>query len=417
MTALPADDQGAHVKFSDGIDGSIAAKMNNAVADRASRQHVRSDAKNRAARFAEKTHPAMRYSMAAIHLPVENATATCAFLVAIFESVLQISPIGPDDDFFELGGDSITAITLAVEVEKATGVQLPTTALFDAPTPARLARIIEKPARSPDPCLVLLKPGIGTPVFMAHGVGGGVMDLVPLARLLDTPNPVYGIEATGLDGKAAPLDTIEAMAELYLKSIRGVQPHGPYCLIGYSMGGLTAFDLARLLAADGEKTALLALLDTAIHPDSLVLGQWIHIWVRRAGHHAAILRKRRWRAAIPYALRRVRGFLNDFRPMHPSLQRVGDERLPAPARRVIESGRRAAARYRPHFYPGTITFIQAAANLDAPSYPEICWRPLAQELIVHVVRGDHWNMIGAHVESVASVLSRCVQHAMSRTGL
>src|SRR5207344_3097549 len=98
--------------------------------------------------------------------------------------------------------------------------------------------------------------------FCVHGAGGNVLLYRDLARHLGEDHPFYGLQSQGLDGKASPLTTVEAMAEKYLREIRQFQPEGPYCLGGYCLGGTIAYEMAQLLRRDGQEVALVALLDT-----------------------------------------------------------------------------------------------------------------------------------------------------------
>jgi thioesterase domain-containing protein len=83
-----------------------------------------------------------------------------------------------------------------------------------------------------------------------------------LARYLGEDQPVYGLQAQGLDGKENPLTQVEDMASLYLQEIRTIQPQGPYFLGGLSFGGMVSFEMAQTLHAQGQEVALLALIDT-----------------------------------------------------------------------------------------------------------------------------------------------------------
>ena len=99
-------------------------------------------------------------------------------------------------------------------------------------------------------------------VNMMHGAGGNVLNLWGLARLLPSDRPVIGVLAKGADGNEPPLDSIEDMAALYVRAIRTHQPHGPYLLGGYSGGGMIALEMARILAAEGDRAGLVVLFDT-----------------------------------------------------------------------------------------------------------------------------------------------------------
>lgn len=196
--------------------------------------------------------------------PRRPADETEKKLQKIWESVLVVSPIGLNQNYFELGGTSILAVRLFGKIAREFQRKLPLSVLFEAPTIALLAKYLREPgdkhAWSP---LVAIQPlGSRPPFFCIHGGGGNVLIYRDLSKHLGTDQPFYGLQAQGLDGEQPYLDTIEAMASLYVKEIRQAQPHGPYHLGGYCMGGTVAYEMAQQLRAQGEDVALLALFDT-----------------------------------------------------------------------------------------------------------------------------------------------------------
>ncbi|MCP4659505.1 MAG: hypothetical protein GY856_29205 [bacterium] len=102
------------------------------------------------------------------------------------------------------------------------------------------------------------------PLFFIHPIGGNVLCYANLARHLGSEQPFYGLQTPDLGQHQARLREIGGMAELYLEAVRAVEPAGPYRLGGWSMGGVVAFEMARQLAAEGEETELLALIDSAV---------------------------------------------------------------------------------------------------------------------------------------------------------
>ena len=104
--------------------------------------------------------------------------------------------------------------------------------------------------------------GSNRPFFCVHPAGGSVICYIDLARFLGLEQPFYGLQASGLDGQQEPYTQIEDMAAHYTEALRVVQPEGPYFLGGWSMGGIVAFEMAQQLQAQGQKIALLALIDT-----------------------------------------------------------------------------------------------------------------------------------------------------------
>ena len=324
-----------------------------------------------------------------------------------FATVLQMPDVQEGDDFFDLGGDSSTAIALILEIEREIGIELPSTILFDAPTPAQLAAMITARIALSSPIAELRHGDGGTPLFIVHGLGGSVMELAALAHRLDTTAPIYGIQAKGLHEHEAPLATVEEMAACYIPLLRSAQPHGPYRLAGYSMGGLVALEMAQRLQNEGETIDLLMMLDTA-QPRRPTASQWMRMWWLRTGYHLRRLRQMPASEVWPYLSRRGRGLAGDLRFIlhaRPHGIEPTDPRLPAPVRRVIEAGRQAAGRYRPTKFRGTLTFITANSSRHLPANPEVIWGDCAERFILHRVAGDHRSMLLGDVAPLAACLS------------
>jgi acyl carrier protein len=187
-----------------------------------------------------------------------------AQLVEIWESVLAKHPISITDDYFELGGTSLLALRLFIKIEEAFGVKMPLVALIEAPTIEKIATLIRSlDSQDVWQSLVAIHPsGRRPPLFCAHGQSGNLLIYRSLARHLGPDQPVYGLQPQGLDGRQAPLATIEEMAAKYVKDVRSFQPRGPYFLAGYCMGGALALEMAQQLQQQGQTVSLVAMLDT-----------------------------------------------------------------------------------------------------------------------------------------------------------
>ena len=184
-------------------------------------------------------------------------------LVEIWEELLDVRPIGIADRFFEVGGHSLLALRLLVEVEQRLGTKVPLPALFEEPTIAHLASVLRK-NMDEWPLLVALRTGEHPrKLFLVHPGGGILWNYVHLVRHLPAGVPVYGLQARGLDGKSVPHQDMERLAAEYVAEVRRVQAHGPYLLAGHSLGGTIAFEMARQLEASGEAVELLAMFDSA----------------------------------------------------------------------------------------------------------------------------------------------------------
>ncbi|MEU6153575.1 amino acid adenylation domain-containing protein [Actinosynnema sp. NPDC047251] len=183
-------------------------------------------------------------------------------LTEILADLLDVPGIGAHDDFFEHGGTSLTAMRLAVVIEKRYGTHLPLAALVAAPTAAALAVRLRGEQATFDPLVPLRPHGTRPPLFLVHPIGGNVLCYLPLARHLPADRPCYALQAAGCDPGTEPLRTVPDLARSYLDAIRRVHPTGPYVLAGWSFGGFVAFEMARRLRAAGTDVERLVLLDT-----------------------------------------------------------------------------------------------------------------------------------------------------------
>ncbi|WP_395665043.1 thioesterase domain-containing protein [Methylocella sp.] len=147
-------------------------------------------------------------------------------------------------------------------ITELTGVALPITTMFEASTIPALAEIVRRGEAPPQPVAVLVQPHEGgTPLFLFPGLGGIILELYDLGRLVRAGGPVYANLTQRLDGRGPLLRSVVDMARVQADAIRAIQPHGPYRLAGFSLGGLIALETARLLAASGERVEFLGLIE------------------------------------------------------------------------------------------------------------------------------------------------------------
>jgi acyl transferase domain-containing protein/thioesterase domain-containing protein/acyl carrier protein len=196
--------------------------------------------------------------------------------------ILGLPQMGPDDEFLAYGGGSLTGVRLFARIRKELGVELPLSALFQAPSVRALADLVRGARGSVEASVATdAAPGVvvpqtewsplvrisagspnRSPLFCVHGARGSVVLFKALADRLARDLPFYGLQARGADGRGEFHKTVEEMAQCYLQSIRSVQPHGPYRLAGYSGGGVVAYEMARMLKSMGETVELLTMFDT-----------------------------------------------------------------------------------------------------------------------------------------------------------
>ena len=312
-------------------------------------------------------------------------------LARIFGEVLGIDTPGSDESFFDLGGHSLLGVRLMVEIDKAFGRSLPLGALFRAPTVAQLARQLKgaHAVRSPFISLVPLQ-GQGsarTPVYVVHLLAH------ELATDLGETGPVVGL----LYGAAAPEGAVKAeapasivgLAAHYLSEVRQAQPHGPYRLLGYSVGGLVAYEMAQQLVAAGQRVELLCLLDT--HGPAKFMD---HTRLRRR-----MILSKLYKLTVPDLYEAFKDQLfHAASRFAPFLIEIAKSRLPKRELKQLQAVEMTRS-YRLRPYPDPILYFRSMVRsrkmaAAAPTGPELEWIPLAGGGIeIQDIQGTHEGMI------------------------
>jgi amino acid adenylation domain-containing protein len=357
--------------------------------------------------------------------PIEKA------LAEIWCKVLGLKQVGVRDNFFDLGGHSFRAMRLIGEVDKSLNQKLFVAVFFQNPTIEGMAKVLQesgqtrsksrsKPSRSS--YIVPIRPeGSTPPLLLLHGVGGRILGFHELVRHLEPSQRVYGIEYVISDSESARL-SLEALAAGYIQEIRNVQPKGsPYYLLGYSFGGLLAFEIAQQLIATGHTVGFLGMLDTA-----LMNG----VDVQAAPHSLIETTRRRVKALNSLARRVFQGPDRLHNIRDEASEKIGNltarirariyARLSAlgrPIPKVLEHPYAvnwfAASRYQPHFYPGCVTLFRAASGegaVDEQYGHDLGWKPLAGGGVeVHEIPGTHHGIIREpNVQLLARKLTACL---------
>jgi len=195
---------------------------------------------------------------------VAPRTSNEKLVADIWTELMGLETISIFDNFFELGGRSLVAVKIMARLEQETGKRLPLATLFEHSTVERLAARLELDATSITwESLVPIKPnGTKMPLYIVHGAGLNVLLFNALAMNMDAEQPVYGLQAKGLNGIDEPLDVMEEIAANYIAEIVAKNPDGPYALAGYSLGGIIAYEMAKQLMAAGKEVKMLAMFDT-----------------------------------------------------------------------------------------------------------------------------------------------------------
>jgi acetoacetyl-CoA synthetase len=262
--------------------------------------------------------------------------------------------------------------------------------------------------------LVLMKAGTGIPLFLVHGLGGLVSELLPLAQQFASPHPIYGFGASQADLGNLPR-SIEELAKLYVGAVRQIQARGPYLIGGYSFGGVIALEMARRLVSLGEPVGLLVFLDSYTHPKSWPLAARLSVLWKRIRNQLSSAAERPVRATSAYyvlgMVNIVRNLRKYGRPLGPFGFR-GSSIYSPDVRQIIEICEAMWLRYRPRFYPGRVTFLKASNGVRFPDNPAAIWSSIVRDLNVHVIAGEHLDLMGCNVGRVADRLAQCIKEAL-----
>jgi FkbH-like protein len=348
----------------------------------------------------------------------------------IWEDVLGVNPIGVDDNYFDLGGDSFQAVRIFAEIEKLFGKHLLLVTLLEAPTIKQFARLLREPdSRTSWSPLVPIQPnGPRPPFYCMHAAGGDVLFYRDLARHLGLDQPLYGLQARGNNRTETTHDNVEEMAAHYLSVIRAFQTEGPYYLGGSSFGGLVAFEMARQLEQDGVNVALLALFDTygpgypKLLPKSSTLARTTGNWIQRAQGIYGTLKLLRSEDKVRYLVAKtakvkkklLRKFLWKKNEMSIAFNSATGRPLPKDIQRNHKAIEQAMRNYIPEPYGGPLTVFRAATQPSGVIRDDsLGWQGLALGgLELHEVPGFHGAVtVDPHAKFLAEKLMACLSKA------
>jgi enterobactin synthetase component F len=316
-------------------------------------------------------------------------------LAALFAATLGLDAVGAEDDFFALGGHSLLAVELMQAIRRKFGRDPGLGALFEHPSVARLARLLEGAGLPPadDGLRPLLRLGQGqdgsAPLFAIHPAGGIAWCYGGLARALAPERATFGLQAPALDAAiAAPAD-MAALAKDYAARVAAAQPEGAVHLAGWSVGGIIAQAMAVALQRRGRQVGLLALLDAypadawraEPEPDQAAIYRAL---LAIAGHEPA--------RHPDLALQRA--------PVIDFLRRGGTPlgRLPEAALdgvvRVVEGNNRLVRGHRHARFEGTLVHFRAAHDHAGRALAPSMWTPYAAVLEVIDIPALHGEMMG-----------------------
>jgi thioesterase domain-containing protein/acyl carrier protein len=340
-------------------------------------------------------------------------------LAQIWEEVLEIRPIGVRDNFFDLGGHSLLAVHLVALIKKRLDKDVQIAAFFQQPTIEQLVSVLRlgsEPTRQSS--LVSIQPrGSRRPFFLVHPVEGTVVCYANLARHLGADQPVYGLQAKGLEEGQGSQRSIEEMADHYIKAVRTVQAEDPYILGGWSLGGIVAFEMAQQLRTQGHEVAMLFVLDSWARPPILESTEENRTALLDVlSDHLGFSLKN-----INFSLDHLLAITPEEQVNYVMEQAIAYKLVPAglgEARidhylQVYKQNLQALQSYVPRAYSGTVILFKASEQFAVTQKDsEMGWGDLVQRLLVHVVPGNHYSILREpHVQILAQRLRTLLQDA------
>jgi len=335
-------------------------------------------------------------------------------LAQIWSEVLQVHPIGVQDNFFALGGHSLLGVSLMTKIRQAFGRSLPLATLFQEGTIEQQAVLLrqDNPIQW-SPLIPLRATGNQPPLFCLHPGGGSAFVYIQLIQHLNADRPVYGIDARGFEGGQTPHDRVETMAAYYIEALKALQPQGPYHFVGWCFGGLVAFEIARQLHRREQPVAFLCLLDI---PDYLNLKEYkfpelpddevlqfmeLPLFNKKLDYCQQFLPTIPPSERFPYLLEQAKRL--DLIPASFGVSEALN------LIKVSEAHNQAILNYTfpVHPYPGKVTLIQAQDGITSTfGRSTKGWSQLAKTVEVHWIPGDHFSIIdGTDVKTLAATMS------------
>ncbi|WP_158304954.1 non-ribosomal peptide synthetase [Hahella chejuensis] len=319
-------------------------------------------------------------------------------VIGVWKDVLGLSSLDVDANFFEVGGHSIKALQIFDQLHRQCGINAPLALLFKAPTPRSLAKELGCILAANDNVqetdedtssqeggdshwrnIVSLSPGgAKTPLICVHPIGGNVLAYKALIDFEGLNRPVYGIQSTGLDGVSKPFESILEMAAHYAVQVERTLAKKHVCLLGGSMGGTIAIELANELLAKGFKVDWVILLDT------------IGPFAKSERESAEIDRRGIWEKVVQSFSARSKYYLQVARV---SFYRSFGLRLPQTLRvfEVRRANRIAMERHRERTYGGSVILLRLPIEkAGAYSFPWLGWeKHLTGRVEVETVDAEH----------------------------
>jgi len=331
-----------------------------------------------------------------LETPYAAATSeTEAVIARIWSDTFGISGIGIDDDFFDLGGDSSIAVTITSKIAEAFGHRIKAGALVQASTVRQISELLTDKFRPsyPSHIVPLRSDGNRPPLFIVHGLAGFLFPSAAFLSGFHADQPVYSFQVPGYDGQQEPLDTVEDIADEYLRCMKLVSPDGPWNIAGFCNGSWIAFEMASKLRAEGKRPSSLTIIDPDVQRGRMRV-DYDRIKGARAPLAAIVSELKIGFVSMRESYRCYRKTGKWFDPAHPTAHEIPEylELIKESSRRIqldaIEKGQ-AFASERKREETRTPTAIQASSRLLLAFHRYSPKTPI--DMHVHLISSEFLN--------------------------
>lgn len=313
-------------------------------------------------------------------------------LVRLWQEELDFAPIGIDDSYFEIGGDSVSALNIFLALEESFGIKLGPSVLVEHPTIRALAKLIGESGRdAPHPAVVVFNDGGSRPpLYFVHGRNGEVIFVRPIADLLDSDQPVFALRYPR-DHETWPRPaTIEGIAAAYAGLLRTRHGDGPFHLGGYSLGAVLALEMAHQVKMQGGVIDSLTMVDPAIPPGTHRRRLLYHArdLLQQPPGEAIFLLTHRLRTYLARAIQNLEGRMTNADPGN---SEDATERALLRLRLELTSALKA---YRPKPYDGPVTVVSSGELRRVYREPTLGWAEIFTGPIETIeMSGTHHSII------------------------
>jgi acyl carrier protein len=305
-------------------------------------------------------------------------------IAKIFADVLRIDEVGADDDFFDIGGDSIVAETISMEILQRTGCEFPMSSLLDYSSPRTIAAALQRsgPRKDAVEAPTVAETKTRPPIFVLHGRGGYTMPQAPFRQALAEGQKLRMFELPGIRGGRS-YDRIEDIAEGYIGQLTAEYPQGPILLASFCAGALIALEMTSQLARMGRPVKHVVLIDPPVSREGTLAfgvgGMHRDLWNRAKGLFHKLLPR-------PLRLRYY-----ELRWRKRARSKYSDLNLSPAARAKLYA---AYLDYSPSPYDGPVTILSSSSRFpamrDGPHMSKLLPRRT-----VHLVFAQHHGVTSA----------------------